>query len=54
MSEQTNKKYFTSEYYDLKDSEDKDEVTSQYFKIDMISKDVYGDVNESLNQNNIY
>ena len=53
LSEQTNKKYFTSEYYDLKDSEDKDGVTSQYFKIDMISKDVYGDVNESLNQNNI-
>ena len=33
--------------YNLNDSEDKDVVTSKYFKIDMISKDVYGDVNES-------
>ena len=33
--------------YDLNDSEDKDVVTSKYFKIDMISKDVFGDVNES-------
>ena len=36
----------TSEY-NLNDSEDKDVVTSKYFKIDMISRDVYGDVNES-------
>ena len=33
--------------YDLNDSEDKDGVTSKHFKIDMISKDVFGDVNES-------
>jgi len=41
--------------YNLTDSEDflstvpkaKDGVTSQHFKIDMISKDLYGDVNES-------
>lgn len=33
--------------YDLKNSKDKDGVFSKYFKIDMISKDVYRDVNES-------